>query len=185
MPLIVGLDGVKKMSKSAGNYIAFNDPAKEMFGKIMSVDDDVMWDYYKLLLLQSDEAIEALRAGHPMEAKKQLAAALVSHFHGGEAAAFERAQFEKVFSRNQLPDDMPVLAWQDAAGDETEATSLTLAAASQLFESNGEIRRLHKQGAFKVNRERVVDPHTLIPRPAPGEAVIIQAGKRKVFKVTG
>ena len=98
MPLLVGLDGKKKMSKSADNYIAFNDTPKEIFGKVMSVDDNVMWDYYRLLLNADDGEIEDRKQGHPMDAKKELARHLTAIIHNEEIAENELKQFENVFS---------------------------------------------------------------------------------------
>ena len=106
MPLLVGLDGERKMSKSYDNYIAFNHGAKDMFGRIMSIPDATMWLYYNYLLQVSASEMASLQTLHPMEAKKQLATRLVACFHGDEAAQYERGQFEKVFSRREVRDDM-------------------------------------------------------------------------------
>jgi len=107
MPLLVGLDGTKKMSKSADNYIAFTDSSKDMFGKIMSINDDTMWTYYRLLLEYDEAQIVELKKNHPMDTKKRLAALLVGQFHSMEASKHALEQFEAVFSKNKLPDDMP------------------------------------------------------------------------------
>ncbi|PXA05454.1 tyrosine--tRNA ligase [Coraliomargarita sinensis] len=183
MPLLIGLDGVKKMSKSQDNYIAFTDSAKDMFGKIMSISDDTMWDYYRLLLEADDERIEKLKAGHPMEAKKHLASSLVGQFHSMKAAKHELEQFEQVFSRNKLPDDMPTFTWNDLVGDAATAPLFEVMAQSDLFESKGAIRRLVKQGGVKVDGEKQSDPN-LEMTPPNGEQ-IFQAGKRIFFKITG
>ncbi len=182
LPLLVGLDGVKKMSKSADNFIAFNDSPKDMFGKIMSVSDETMWDYYRLLLLHTPDAITRLQEGHPMDAKKALARTLVSRFHGDDAGPRELAQFEQVFSKNQLPDDMPEFKWADLTSNPESESLVNLAAASGLFGSKGEIRRLLTQGAFKVNQEKFDDPNGSL-QPPSDHPVIIQAGKRKFFKI--
>jgi len=183
LPLLVGLDGEKKMSKSTDNYIAFNDSPKEMFGKIMSISDEVMWNYCKLLLLKTEAEVEALRERHPMDCKKELARKLVSRFHGDEAADRELQQFDKVFSNRQAPDDMPSISWSDVAGERESESMVALADASGLFGSKGEIRRLIAQGAFKVNQKKLDESDDLVQRPA-GEPVVIQAGKRKFFKIT-
>lgn len=183
MPLLVGLDGSKKMSKSADNYIAFTDSSKEMFGKIMSISDDTMWDYYRLLLELSEEKIEKLKAGHPMEAKKRLASSLVGQFHSMEAAKHELEQFEQVFSKNKLPDDMPTFTWNDLVGDAASAALFEVMAQSELFESKGAIRRLVQQGGVKIDGEKQDDPNREITPPS-GEQ-IFQAGKRVFFKVLG
>jgi tyrosyl-tRNA synthetase len=181
LPLLVGLDGVRKMSKSYDNYISFRDPAKEMFGKIMSINDDVMWDYYELLLLESDEKIAELKQIHPMEAKKQLASRLTAKFHGEDAGKHEREQFEAVFAKNENPDDMTEIVWADQPGEDSEKSLVDLLGATNQFGSKGEIRRLIKQGAVKVDGTVFNDPQGKLPKPG-GEAVV-QSGKRKFFKV--
>ncbi len=183
MPLLVGLDGVKKMSKSQDNYIAFTDSPKEMFGKIMSIPDETMWTYYRLLLEAGEEKIEKLQAGHPMDAKKQLAAALVGQFHSMQMARHELEQFEQVFSKNQLPDDMPTFTWNDLLGDAPSAPLVDVMAQSELFESKGAIRRLVEQGGVKIDGEKQSDPNRELTPPV-GEQVF-QAGKRVFFKIVG
>lgn len=184
MPLLVGLDGVRKMSKSFDNYIAFCDTPKEMFGKVMSISDETMWAYYKYLLLFDEEEIARHKQSHPMVAKKHLASSLLGRFHSLATAKAELEQFEKVFSKNELPDEMPEIAWKDLpdAGDgQDAAVSLVEAmATSQLFPSKKEIRRLIEQGGVKVDNETVGDPHHLLPR---GKETIVQVGKRKFFRI--
>ncbi|MGC6425027.1 MAG: tyrosine--tRNA ligase [Lentimonas sp.] len=183
MPLLVGLDGTKKMSKSADNYIAFTDSPKDMFGKIMSISDDTMWVYYQLLLESSEPQIERLKAGHPMDAKKQLASSLVGQFHSMQEGKHQLEQFEQVFSKNKLPDDMPTFTWSDLLGDAKSAPLFEVMAQSDLFESKGAIRRLIQQGAVKVDGKKQSDPNAEITPPS-GEA-IFQAGKRVFFKIVG
>jgi len=183
MPLLVGLDGAKKMSKSADNYISFNDSPKDMFGKIMSISDETMWDYYKLLLEFDREKIEKHRQDHPMDAKKHLASSLVAMFFSLREAKHELEQFEQVFAKNQRPDDMPEFTWEKLAGGAGACGLVTLMAATDLFPSKKEIRRLIEQGAVKVDDQPVEDPALNLPRPA-GE-LVVQAGKRKFFQVRG
>ena len=183
MPLLVGLDGSKKMSKSADNFIAFTDNAKEMFGKIMSISDDTMWDYYRLLLEFPEDKIENLKTGHPMESKKRLASSLVGQFHSMEAAKRELEQFEQVFSKNKLPDDMPTFTWNDLIGDAPNAPLFEVMAQSELFESKGAIRRLVQQGGVRIDGEKQDDPSRQIT-PSKVEQ-IFQAGKRVFFKLVG
>ncbi|MBH78216.1 MAG: tyrosine--tRNA ligase [Puniceicoccaceae bacterium] len=183
MPLLVGLDGSKKMSKSADNFIAFTDNAKEMFGKIMSISDDTMWDYYRLLLEFPENKVEDLKTGHPMESKKRLASSLVGQFHSMEAAKRELEQFEQVFSKNKLPDDMPTFTWTDLIGDAPNAPLFEVMAQSKLFESKGAIRRLVQQGGVKIDGEKQDDPSRQIT-PSNVEQ-IFQAGKRVFFKLIG
>lgn len=183
MPLLVGLDGSKKMSKSADNYIAFTDSPKQMFGKIMSISDDTMWDYYRLLLEFDDARIAKLKEGHPMAAKKHLAAALVGQFHSMQAGKRELEQFEQVFSKNKLPDDMPTFTWSDLMGDDDSGPLFEVMAQSELFESKGAVRRLVQQGGVKIDAHKQSDPNKTITRP--DNELIFQAGKRIFFKVLG
>lgn len=181
MPLLVGLDGEKKMSKSLGNYIAFNHAAKDMFGRIMSVPDATMWAYYDLLLLAAPAEVAELRALHPMEAKKRLAARLTDMFHGEGAGARERAEFENVFSKGGVRSDMPEFAWDALSGGAAEVGVVALLAATGLFPSKKEVRRLIEGGAVRLGEEKVADPARKVARPA-GE-LVIQAGKRTFLKV--
>ena len=181
LPLLVGLDGSRKMSKSYDNYVAFNDSPKDMFGKIMSIPDDVMQAYHALLLLTPEDEIRSLQNEHPMQVKKDLAERLTAKFHGHEAAQRERRQFEQVFSRRENPDDMPACSWNQLAGDAEEATLLDLLAATNSFASKGEARRLVTQGAVKINDEKRADPFLAIPRPK--EDLVLRAGKRVFFTI--
>lgn len=183
MPLLIGLDGTKKMSKSADNYIAFTDSSKEMFGKIMSISDETMWDYYRLLMEFEDERIEKLKEKHPMDVKKSLASSLVGRFHSMEIARHELQQFEQVFSKNKIPDDMPTFSWSDLVPGKESDLLVNVMAASKLFESKGATRRLIQQGAVKVDSEKQTDPNQEITRP--NAEYIFQAGKRIFFKVVG
>jgi len=181
MPLLVGLDGSKKMSKSADNYIAFTDSPKEMFGKIMSISDDTMWTYYQLLLEFDDAKIAKLQEGHPMVAKKHLASSLVGQFHSMKAGKHALEQFEQVFSKNKIPDDMPTFTWSDLLGNADSAPLFEVMAQSELFESKGAIRRLVQQGAVKIDSVKQDDPNQEISRPT--SELIFQAGKRIFFKL--
>ena len=183
VPLLVGLDGVKKMSKSEDNYIAFNDSPKEMFGKIMSISDEAMWDYYRLLLETAPSRIEELKALHPMEVKKQLARALTARLHSPTDAERELAQFEQVFTRRQAPAEMPSYAWNTLAGGEPSARLLDLLDRSGLFSSRKEIRRLIEQGAVRVENVRMSDPHGSVSKPE--SSLVLQAGKRKFVRIEG
>lgn len=181
MPLLVGLDGVKKMSKSLGNYIAFNENPKDMFGKIMSIPDATMWVYYELLLELSATELTTLRTLHPMEAKKQLATRLTDKFHGVGAGLKERQEFETVFSKGGTRSDMPSFAWKDLTQGATDFGLVDLLAGTQLFPSKKEIRRLIEGGAVKVNEDKISDPALRLT--APTAELIIQAGKRTFIKI--
>jgi tyrosyl-tRNA synthetase len=181
MPLLVGLDGEKKMSKSLGNYIAFNENPKDMFGKIMSIPDVTMWVYYRLLLECGDEEIKSLQAQHPMEMKKQLAVKLTDKFHGAGKGGKEREEFEAVFSKGGVRTDMPEFTWEVLAPNLSSTGIVDLLAATGLFPSKKEIRRLIEGGAVKVGNDKISDPAAKIDRP-PTE-LIIQAGKRTFVKI--
>ena len=181
MPLLVGLDGEKKMSKSLGNYIAFNDTAKDIFGKVMSVPDATMWTYYRLLLGADEAEVARRQAEHPMEMKKQLAAALTAKFHGPDAGAHERAQFEKVFSKGEARDDMPEFPWDKLAPGSADAGVVDLLAATGLFPSKKEILRLIEGGAVKLGDAKVADRSQRVARPSAD--LVIQAGKRTFVKI--
>jgi tyrosyl-tRNA synthetase len=180
MPLLVGLDGTRKMSKSYDNYIAFNDSAKDIFGKVMSISDETMLTYYKFLLLKSDDEILALGTMHPMECKKRLAEELCARFHGDLAASHEREQFERVFSNDDLPDDMPNFSLRELGGLAIPLVDVLM--ATKLFPSKNEIRRLCQQEALRVDGKRIVSVAT--PLAVDGDAVVIQAGKKIFVKIT-
>lgn len=183
MPLLVGLDGERKMSKSYGNYIALNDSAKDMFGKIMSVPDATMWIYYELLLEKSPAEIVTMKEQHPMEMKKQLAAALTAKFYGEDAGRYEREQFENVFSKKQVRTDIPEFAWNALVPAGTpDASVLDLLAATKLFSSKKEIRRLIEQGAVKVNEKKLTDAAARLAQ-TDAAGTVIQAGKRVFVKI--
>lgn len=180
MPLLVGLDGHRKMSKSYDNYVSFNDPADQMFGKIMSVPDDTMWDYYRLLLLADSEKIASMKTGHPMDAKKILARELVARFHSREEAEAALDGFEQVFSRGGNPEEMTEVSL-GGNGLGPDSRLVDAMDASGLFASKKEIVRLMGQGGVKRDREKVDDRNA--PVGAIGAGVVIQAGKRKFFRL--
>ena len=182
MPLLVGLDGEKKMSKSYDNYIAFNDSPKDMFGKIMSISDETMWKYYPYLLLYTPAQIAELKAQHPMKCKKDLACAMVARFNGAECATAELANFEKVFSKNEMPDEMPEFEWSALAQSDSE-TVVNLMSATGLFPSKKEARRMIEQGAVKLDSQRVSDVFAKLERGAAGSSVVLQSGKRLFFRI--
>ena len=180
MPLLVGLDGEKKMSKSYGNYIAFNDTPRDMFGKIMSVGDDTMWKYYQYLMLETPEQIERMKSEHPMKCKKNLACLMVSRFFGADVGRAELENFEKVFSKNEIPDEMSEFAW-DSVAQSDSAPIVNIMAETKLFPSKKEVRRLIEQGAVKLDSERVSDPFFALSRPV--NPLVLQAGKRVFFRI--
>lgn len=183
MPLLVGLDGERKMSKSYGNYIALNDSAKDMFGKVMSVPDATMWVYYELLLEKSPAEIAAMKNEHPMEMKKRLASALTAKFYGEEAGLYEREQFENVFSKKQAREDMPAFAWDALVpAGAPDASLVDLLAATKLFPSKKEIRRLIEQGAVKIGDRKASGVGERLEK-ASAAGTVVQAGKRIFVKI--
>ena len=182
MPLLEGLDGVNKMSKSLGNYIGISEAPKEIFGKTMSVSDILMWRYYDLLSFRSSTAIEALKRDveggrNPRDVKVMLAQELVARFHGVCAAEEALADFEARFQRNAIPDDL--LEVTVVAGAEGLALFQVLKQAG-LTGSTSEAMRMIEQGAVRLNGERADDKGL---RLCAGEKVVLQVGKRKFAAV--
>lgn len=178
VPILEGLDGVQKMSKSLGNTIGLNDPADEMFGKVMSISDTLMWRYYELLSFRPLAEVAALRQGadegqNPRDIKMLLAAEIVDRFHGPGAGDRATAAFIARFSQGQLPDDIALVH----ANCEVEGLPLAKALKEAgLVASNGEGARLIEQRAVRVNGEKVEDrAHTL----HPGETYLLQVGSRR------
>ncbi len=171
VPLLVGTDGVKKMSKSYGNYVGLNDAPNDMFGKLMSVSDELMLSYYELLTSQDLATVKTL---HPMEAKKQLAGLLTERFHGKAAALAARENFEKVFSKKENPDDMPLL--KPAQGAMLSAVLFEAGAA----QSKNKARALIEQGAVRINGEKILQDGPLSFQ----DGDVLQAGKRAFFKLS-
>ena len=183
MPLLEGLDGVNKMSKSLGNYIGISEPADEIFGKVMSISDNLMLRYYELLSDMPLAELDRLRAGlkdhsvHPMAAKKALGRELVSRFHCPGAGVAAEENFVKRFKDNEIPDEMPQVSYPLANGAVLLVRAMTEAG---LTKSNGEGRRLIDQGGVKLNNEKVSD--TNLELAAPGE-YIVQIGRRRFARI--
>ncbi|MDD5459060.1 MAG: tyrosine--tRNA ligase [Phycisphaerae bacterium] len=178
MPILVGLDGVEKMSKSKGNYIGVTDKPADMFGKVMSISDDMMENYYTLLTGVSSEEIARLtdpEKAHPKEAKVRLGRIIVEQFYNEATAQLAAAEFEKVFAKGQLPDDMPIVK---ISPDSISAAKLLL--ECDLVETGGEGKRMIKQGGVSIDGKKINDPNTEI-RPADG--MVVQVGKRKFAKL--
>ena len=183
MPLLVGLDGTKKMSKSYNNYIAFNDNPKDIFGKTMSISDDTMWDYYKLLLLRDKDAILDLKKNHPMEMKKELARELTALFYDLETARNEKQSFSQVFTQRENPEEMDTYSIANILAPEDSPNVLNILAKSMIFESKGQIRRLIQQGAIKINGQKVEKSEDIINLENTESGVVVKAGKKIFFKV--
>ena len=187
VPLLEGLDGVEKMSKSLDNAIAVEDPPAEMFGKLMSVSDELMWRYWLLLTDRTEAEIDRLREAvavgrrHPMEVKKELAATLVGELHGAAEADAARDEFERVFSAGQLPEEIPEVE-VDLDGERVLLSKLMVAAG--LAASNGEARRLLQQGGVRVDGAPVRDIRATVDLRAR-EPLLLQVGRRRVARVPG
>jgi tyrosyl-tRNA synthetase len=180
-PLLVGLDGVQKMSKSVGNYIGITDAPDEMFGKVMSISDDLMWNYYELLTDLTPGEIAELKtkceAGevNPRNTKVELAKSIIKDFHSNEAAQAAEDEFNRRFVKKEIPDEIEEK--QIAAGS---YKLVDLLVQSGLVESKGEAKRLVEQGGVKVGGEKASDTSAEIA--VDGE-MILQVGKRKFLKI--
>lgn len=179
MPLLEGTDGVKKMSKSLGNYIGISEPAGEIFGKIMSISDELMIKYYELLSHISTEELKGLKEGlknqtvHPMEAKKSLASEIAERYWGKEAAVSAREEFENIFKNKGVPEEIPVFKLKG------EMWLPKIMKESGLTKSTGEAIRLIKQGAVSIDGEKWTDTD----KTPPSGEYLLKAGKRRFLKV--
>ncbi|MBZ4643250.1 MAG: tyrosyl-tRNA synthetase [Deferribacteres bacterium] len=179
VPILEGLDGVQKMSKSLGNYVGINEPANDMFGKIMSISDELMLRYYLLLSEKSLEEIEKIKVDiaseklHPMKAKKDLAYEIVKRYHGDEGAKGALSHFETLFSKKEIPDDIEEYTF------ETGLRLIDIINRLNFVSSNSEARRLATQGGVTVNNEKVSDVNVVLEN---GE-YILKVGKRKFAKI--
>lgn len=183
MPLLEGLDGVNKMSKSLGNYIGINEPADNIFGKVMSISDELMIRYYELLsdmpLVELDKLKQGLKDGslHPMASKKALGREIVSRFHGAGSGDVAEENFVKRFKENEIPDEMPQVSYHLGDGPVLLAKAMTEAG---LTKSNGEGRRSIDGGGVRLNGEKVSD--TNLELSGAGE-YIVQIGKRRFARI--
>jgi tyrosyl-tRNA synthetase len=180
MPLLEGLDGVQKMSKSLNNYIGIKDEPNDMFGKVMSVSDDLMWRYYELLSFESLEAIQGLKEAvangeNPRNVKVKLALELISRFHSEEAANKALQDFETRFSKNAIPEEM------DELTIEGELPLANILKEAGLVASVSDAHRMTKQGAVKINGEKVEDSRQVMPVDT---TAVYQVGKRKFARIT-
>ncbi|WP_457640663.1 tyrosine--tRNA ligase [Persephonella sp.] len=184
LPLLVGTDGVKKMSKSYGNYIGITEPPEEMFGKVMSIPDELMWDYWELLTDLTIEEIEKMKkdaeAGilHPMEVKKQLAMYIVNRFHDEEVAMKAKEHFERVHSKRELPEEIPEP--ELIVATEGKIPLYELIYKLEFAPSKSEARRLIKGGAVKIDGNKFTDPYFEVDLT---KEFILQVGKRKFARI--
>ena len=182
MPILEGLDGVEKMSKSLNNYIGITEAPNDMFGKVMSISDELMFRYYEIITEIPLEEIEKMKmditngALHPMEAKKNLGKELVTIYHGAEEGIKAKEWFENVFSKKNLDVDLPEV---EIAGKEEGIIEL-LVNTLKFANTTSEARRLIEQGGFKINDEAIKDVKSSIKLES---GMIIRAGKKKIVKV--
>ena len=181
LPLIEGLDGVQKMSKSLNNYVGVSEAPRDMYGKLMSVPDDLMWKYFEYIAEVPRSKVEewksAVESGatHPREMKDTLGKRIVSRFHGDVAAEDASAEFIRIFKNKDLPDEIP-----EVVVPATEIGLLALMVQAGLVKSNGDARRLVTQGAVKINDKKVDDPRMQL---VPEEGMVIRSGKRGFAKI--
>ncbi len=189
VPLLVGTDGEQKMSKSYGNYVGVNDQPGDMFGKIMSIPDELMLTYLSLVTDASVREVETFesRLGsgeyHPAQAKRDLAERVVRLYHGPEAALQARAGFDRVFKEKDRPEDIPELGLPAGALRDGRVWLPRLLTETGLVGSNGEARRLIEQGGVRVDDRAITDPGTEFS-PEDLAGVILQVGKRKFLRIS-
>ena len=177
MPILEGLDGTRKMSKSLGNYIAVEDTPEDMYGKIMSVSDELMWKYYDLLTSVSDDEINQKKSAHPMESKTNLASLIVQWLYDGQRAIDAKNSFETKFSKRQFPADA-----KEILIDKSEVAGVVNLAVkiSTKIKSKGEAKRLVQQGGLTINGTKIDDIGADVP---DSDILEVKLGKREFFKV--
>ncbi|MFB7812880.1 tyrosine--tRNA ligase [Paenibacillus chitinolyticus] len=186
MPLLEGLDGVNKMSKSLGNYIGIDEAPNEIYGKAMSVPDELMLKYYELATDLSHDELSALRTGiedgsvHPRDAKMRLAATFVRMYHGEEAASEAERHFVTVFQQRALPDDIEEVELAAGELEDGGIRLVKLLVTLGLQATNGEAKRSIQQGGVRLNEEKVTDPNASVEVK---DGDILQVGKRKFAKI--
>ena len=174
VPILQGLDGVQKMSKSLGNYVGINEPPAEIYGKLMSVSDALMFRYFELATRVPQEEVAELRRLHPMDAKKRLARTVTAMYHGEAAAAAAEAQFARVVQKKETPENIDVIHLK-TPNDGEPAWKIVVQAGT--VASNSEARRLIQQGAVEIDGARISDPgHKVM---VSGLSRLLQVGKRK------
>ena len=183
LPLLEGTDGVQKMSKSLGNHIAIMEPPVEMYGKLMSVSDELMWRYLELLSLRSQSELDELRAGveaggNPRDVKMALAKELTARFHGETATTQAAEDFARRHRHGETPEEMPEVS---LAGTDGGIPVAELVRRAGLAKTNGEAMRLIAQGAVRLDGERVSDRTLLV---AAGTTSVVQVGKRRFARVS-
>jgi tyrosyl-tRNA synthetase len=182
LPLLVGLDGTNKMSKSLGNYVGVAEPARQMFGTLMSIPDALMRDYFTLLTNLGESEVHGLlgEQTHPRAAKERLACEIVTQYHGAQAARSEAEEFRKVFAQKELPSEMPEVTLAASDLEDGGIWVVKLIAMAGFAPSNSEARRLVTQGAVSLDGETLKDPEAKV---SPADGAVLRVGKRRFGKV--
>jgi tyrosyl-tRNA synthetase len=183
LPILEGTDGIEKMSKSLDNYIGISDSAEDMYGKTLSIRDELIYRYFVLatdLAAEDLPAMKTFAAQNPRDAKHQLAHALVRIYHGEDAADAARQHFETVFIRKENPDELPEFV--PDVGDEPDIGLLDLIRQAGFAQSNGEARRLVQQNAVSIDGEKAIDPGRRIDLDEMG-SMILKVGKRRIARI--
>jgi len=184
MPILVGLDGQRKMSKSLGNYVGITEPPSEMFGKLMSISDDMMWPYFDLLTDRTPEEVALLRtnvqssSAHPMDVKMSLAKEIITGFHGAKAGEISAAEFQRVFRDHEAPEEAPERKLPRGEAKRLTALLVELGLAA----SRSEADRLVKQGGVELDGTRVSDVKAEVDLAKPRE-FLLRAGKKKFVRI--
>jgi tyrosyl-tRNA synthetase len=188
MPLLVGTDGVQKMSKSLGNYIGINEPAQEMFGKVMSISDELMWQYYELLTDLTTDEIGQMRERaangevNPRDLKVELAKRIITDFHSTDVANTAGEEFNRLFKRKEVPDEISTLEVKTDGGPWALPRLLV---TTGLAPSVSEARRLIEQGGVRVNGDRQTNNSGVVFVIKTGDELLLQVGKRRFLRVRG
>jgi len=181
MPLLVGLDGVQKMSKSLHNYVGISEPPTAMFEKLMSISDVMMPDYYEYLTERPMEEIRSLIAANPMDAKKQLAQAMVERYHGADAGPAGRREWERIHQAHQLPDQIPEVAVPASElGTDGRIWIVRLLQLAGFASGTNEARRLVADGGVRIDGERCADPEAQVPFR---DGMVVQIGRRRFARL--
>ncbi len=184
MPILEGLDGVQKMSKSLGNYIGIDEPPREMYGKTMSLSDELMLRYFELVTAVPLDELKAIESGlkdgglHPRDVKMRLAREIVTQYHGLEDAKASEEEFKRIFQQKQLPDDMPEFKPSEDMIESVWLPKLMVASGS--ISSTSQARRLIQEGGVKIDGIKIDDPNILV---TPSVGMVVQVGKRKFFRI--
>jgi tyrosyl-tRNA synthetase len=189
MPILVGLDGAEKMSKSLGNYVSIEEPPREIFGKVMSIPDDLIYTYYELTTDVSLDDLERIKKDlsrkdlNPMVIKKELGRKLVDMYHAEGSGQQAQDEFERVFSQKQLPDNIPELTGEDLLKLELNPQQIYLVhliTKSKMSKSNGEARKLIKAGAVTIDEQKITDPDYEFELNAE---MVLKVGKRRFLRL--